>query len=279
MAGTINDTIRTATIVDGHVHIYDCFSVPDLLDAAWRNISSLAGAQGLRSFSGVLLLAETAREHVFARLKQEQRAGRWSIRPTMESDLALVANGPAGSLLLVAGRQLETAEGLEVLALVTPETFPDGWSIQHAVESVERSGAVPVIPWGAGKWLGRRGAVLREVVNTRADLFLGDNGGRPWFWPGPAWQFAGRPLLSGTDPLPIPGEEKRVGSAGFILEVALGSEKPASQLRNLLSSGNSMPISYGNPIGLSAFIRNQMRLRSNPGKRERSPGTIGSSDQ
>ena len=52
------------------------------------------------------------------------------------------------------------------------------------VREARESGALVVIPWGAGKWLGRRGAVLSRYLRSVDDpgIFLGDNGGRPNAW-------------------------------------------------------------------------------------------------
>lgn len=52
----------------------------------------------------------------------------------------------------MAGRQIVTAEKLEVLALGTDLDIDDGRPIREVLSLVTENGGLPVIPWGAGKW-------------------------------------------------------------------------------------------------------------------------------
>ncbi len=48
-------------VLDGHVHIYDCFDMSLFLDAAFRNFSMQAEKQGAaNTFIGILLLTEAS---------------------------------------------------------------------------------------------------------------------------------------------------------------------------------------------------------------------------
>ena len=44
-----------------------------------------------------------------------------------------------------------------------------------------------VLAWGVGKWLFKRGKIIRQLIETYDSpyLLLGDNSGRPSFWPTP----------------------------------------------------------------------------------------------
>ena len=92
----------------------------------------------------------------------------------------MLAHGPAGeTLVLVAGRQIQTLEGLEALALGTDSEFPDGLELTAALAEVRASGALAVLPWGFGKWWFRRGQLARKAIDSAAanEFFLGDNRG------------------------------------------------------------------------------------------------------
>jgi hypothetical protein len=59
-------------LVDGHVHIHDCFDLQILFESAQRNFSSAAGALGLgREFNAVLLLTERIQRRTSAHRKPE----------------------------------------------------------------------------------------------------------------------------------------------------------------------------------------------------------------
>jgi hypothetical protein len=123
-----------------------------------------------------------------------------------------------------------------------------------------------VLPWGVGKWLGARGTVVARVL---ADpkwrrVFLGDNGNRLELGPEPA-QFklarrAGRAVLPGSDPLPLPGEEVRVGAYGFAVDVALDPLRPAAALLARLANGSPYVV-FGRREPLTRFVGNQLALK------------------
>ena len=151
------------------------------------------------------------------------------------------------SIYIVAGRQIVTAEGLELLALGTDQLFEDGLPASSALTAVRASGALPVFPWAVGKWLGKRGKILSDLLSrelrsnesatdgSSADLYLGDNSGRPIFWHNPSHFKQARALdmhvLPGTDPLPFADEAKRVGSFGFVVHGSLSDEHPVDDLK------------------------------------------------
>src|SRR5688572_10262911 len=113
-------------LVDGHVHIHDCFSVPRVFDAAAANFSAAARAlRSQRGYEAVLCLAESDKEHFLegvrtGRLGRVWRGqhGYWEIEPSNEPETLVVQCGNT-RLRVIAGRQLVTRERLEVLALGT----------------------------------------------------------------------------------------------------------------------------------------------------------------
>jgi hypothetical protein len=167
---------------------------------------------------------------------------------------------------VIAGRQVVTRERLEVLALGTVAPLRDGESIETTLGAVRDAGAAAVLPWGVGKWLGARGAIVARVLADPqwADVFLGDNGNRLTLGPEPPHlttaRRAGRGVLPGSDPLPLPGEETRVGSYGFAVEVALDTLRPAAALLTLLKSGAAF-VTFGRRTALPRFIGRQLALK------------------
>ena len=64
-----------------------------------------------------------------------------------------------------------------------PSTEQERATLSEAIAS----NGLAIVPWGFGKWVGKRGKALRralESVDSR-QFFLGDNSGRPKFSPTP----------------------------------------------------------------------------------------------
>lgn len=262
------------SIVDAHVHIYECFALENLLTAACTNFKrEAARREKMDSFTGVLLLAETSSDHWFRRLRSDaEKAGGSLARATWRFDMlencSVSAQRDGGeSLIIVAGRQIVTSENLEVLALATDKTFSDGFPIRNVIERISACGAIPVIPWGAGKWLGRRGALLKELLKQMSvsEIFLGDNSGRPYFWSNPRhFKLAkekGIRILPGSDPLPFPSEFWRPGSFGFATPAIIAPDHPARDLKRILSDPGIVPEPYGSLERPYRFFHNQLAMQ------------------
>ena len=266
-------TDNCVILVDAHVHIYDCFNLVEFFEASLENFeSSLDQLDPKFPKQLVILLTESSRENYFSTLKQLAQKGQmlnehWTIQKTQEECSLYLRKNDRQGIFLVAGRQIVTSENLEVLALLTSSRVQDGMSFEKTVDTVVEYGGLPAIPWGFGKWLGRRGKIVSQFLDqeTRPPLFLGDNSGRPFFWKySPIFEQAikaGVKILPGTDPLPFPREVNRPGKFGFRLNGRLNSDKPAETLKNNLLNINDQPVTYGtleNPI---RFIQNQMAMQ------------------
>ena len=252
--------------VDGHVHFHEPARIGPTLDAAARNFRERGPDSG--GLSGAILLAQTANERVFEWLSASGHAVDWTITAAQDERETLIARKGTTTIAIVCGRQVRTAGGLEVLALGTLSTFPDGRPFGQTVEQVAASGAVTVLPWGFGKWLGDRGAQVRSVLDRIGNetLFLGDNGGRPALMGVPALirQSAGRGfrVLPGTDPLPVAGDHDRVGQFGFLVKASSSERAPWNTLRGWLLARHDSPEPYGRACGVLRFAVNQARLRA-----------------
>ena len=260
-------------LVDAHVHVHECFDVGRMFDAAVANFAAAARALAREpSYDAVLCLVASRGE----RFLDDVRTGRtgrvwrgphglWEAERGREPETLVVRCGGT-DLKLIAGRQLVTRERLEVLALGTVAPLPDGEPIETTLAAVRDAGAAAVLPWGVGKWLGARGAVIeRLLVDPKwQHVFLGDNGNRLALGPDPpqfaAARRAGRAVLPGSDPLPLRGEEARVGAYGFAVDAALDPLRPAAALLALLESGSAFA-AFGRREPLARFVGNQLALK------------------
>lgn len=261
-------SIPAPLLVDAHVHFHPGFNQDRFLDAALANFRRGAAELGLeKSFLGCLLLAEPADAHWFDRLRSGGAQGAWSFEPAEEPSTVVARSSAGERLLVIAGRQVRTEEGLEVLALASNEQFPDGLPFTDTLARVRWSGAVPVIPWGFGKWWFYRGGLVEAVIRRPEPkwILLGDNAGRPRAGGIPCLfreaADRGIPVLPGSDPLPLPEHETRAGSYGFVVDGGLDERRPAEGLRRWLRGLSGQPRVFGRCESLGRFFRNQALLR------------------
>ena len=275
-------------LADAHVHFHACFPRDLFFAAALANFRAGARELGMpEATPGLLLLAERRDERWFDRWREEAvmeasepddrvpRPAGWFFSPCGESD-SLEARRGRDRLFVVAGRQIQVREGLEVLALATGDELPDQFSLADTLEWARERGAVTVLPWGFGKWWGERGRVVAELLR-RVDperVFLGDSAGRPAAAPDPAPFRAARSrrlhVLPGTDPLPLSHHAGRPGSYGFLGEGPFDPARPAASLRRMLLARRGQPRVFGRRTGLGGFARDQAALRL---RREAGPWT------
>jgi len=260
------------TLVDAHVHIYECFDVPTLLDAALVNFrTEAARRKDGAGFAGVLLLTESRGYDWFSRLRAHAQTGGqlggWRFELTDESCSLRARRNDGALITLVAGRQVATAEDLEVLALCTDANLEDGLTLTETVEKVRQVRGLPTIPWGAGKWLGSRGSLLTTVMKTSKgdEIFLGDNSGRPIFWKRPFHfelaEHCGIRILPGSDPLPFRSEQGRPGSFGLAVGTTVDLDHPASILKQVLRDPDVSLQPYGRLESAYRFLLHQVTIQ------------------
>ncbi len=268
--------------IDGHVHIYPEFALDAFFAAAFENFKKAAAetcAEAGHSF--VLAMTEDSNSDVFSELQEKALSSsdaclssldsdRFCLQKTDEPDSLLIKKSDM-TIVLIAGRQLVSKENIELLSLcsrfnVQDRTLPLGDLARRVFENQ----GVPVLPWGVGKWFGKRGALVHELLGSVPDfpLFAGDNANRPVCWPEPALlkqvRFENIPLMSGSDPLPLASQEKCPGSFGTLLEhVELGRRHPAAALRDLLTTSQGTGLD-SKPFGVRSttvrFIQDQLML-------------------
>jgi len=255
--------------VDAHVHIYPPVGLESVFAAVLDNVRE----PPRRS---VLVLADPGGVDGFGRLRalgnRESRPSvlpGWTVQST-GSDQVGFRHDDGSSIVFLNGRQLVTAEGLEVLAVGADNSLRDNLSLSRTLGAVRARGGLSAIAWGVGKWLGRRGRLVSEAVRAEAgssDVVLGDNGGRPWWWARvPQFDLAaevGMRILPGSDPLPIRGDEKRIASYGF--EIALAGETEEelpAMLKSALGNPSFQIRVRGKRVGTWRFGSNQIRVRA-----------------
>jgi hypothetical protein len=256
-------------LIDSHVHLHDGFACGAFLDAAAANFARAARRLGLQCVpTGCLMLVESRGVNHFAALADGTApTGAWRIEPTDEPVSLVAHRNDRAPVVVIAGRQIVCREGLEVLALGTRATFADGQALHHTLGLVVAEGALPVVPWGVGKWQGKRGRLIAELLERDRDrpLFVGDNGGRMRLAPRPRLFARAEqkhiPVLAGSDPLPLPHQLAKVGGYGFMAEVTLDENMPFATLRGYLESLDTSPNTFGRLESLSGFLRSQVTMQ------------------
>jgi hypothetical protein len=296
-----NSSEISTVLVDAHVHIHRCFDPKRFFDQAYDNFRSAARSLASSDrFVGVAMLAETPHQNYFTNFRdmalgkgssRKWGSCNWSFDPT-EEQVALKATNCKRELVVIAGRQVVAAEDIEVLLLGTDQSLQDGLPIATILDLAADQDLLSVIPWGAGKWLFRRGRVLTKLMDSLRPIpfYLGDQGGRPNFWRlphhlGRAYQ-ENLPIVSGSDALPFAAEAGRIGSFGFCFNGSIDQAKPSESIKAYLRKNGADCRIFGRLQGTAAFLGNQLRMqflkrvarKGNPDYEQSSSGSGGRSD-
>jgi hypothetical protein len=263
--------------IDSHVHIHNCFHLPSFFDAAVVNfLKAVEKSQSIKCQSCfMLLLTESIGKNYFQKLCDLASNNRnlaslnglsWSFNETSEQGALQACRSDGQDVFLLAGRQIVTEEKLEVLALLTTALFKENRTLIQTVEDVRNSGGIPVLPWGFGKWLGKRGRILKKFIMENDGLvFLGDNSGRPVFWPRPKLfsviEAKGGKVLPGSDPLPYAWETYKAGSFGCFFQGNFNPRFPSASLKEMLSEPMVSMHHYGQLEKPLKFLRNQSLIQ------------------
>jgi hypothetical protein len=251
--------------VDAHVHFYRRKCVGPTLDAALGNFQTVTRCS--HGLIGALLLTQASGERVFEEIEALESLDGWTIEPAARDLDALIAEKKGAELAIVCGRQIRAEAGLEVLALGTRHNFPDDQPLAVTIHAVHEAGALAVLPWGFGKWLGRRGELVRATLTSvgQEQLFIGDNGGRLAVAAAPTiirrFEPLGFRVLPGTDPFPFGGDFRRVGTFGFLADVARVRDAPWTRVREWLTQRTVSPRPFGAPCPPVRFLLNQVGIQ------------------
>lgn len=258
-------------IIDGHVHLHALDNTAQLFDAASDHFSSISLAMNLSEAQGVLLLAETQQSTCVRQLSEWARKHKkingkvcWQLLPTSEP-YSFKAHGDEMNLICICGNQYVSQENIELLVFGLPGTVESG-SIKAMIEQAGQDSLI-ILPWGVGKWLGRRGKIISNLIcrDLPSNILLGDNGGRPWAWKR-VRQFTeaskkGMKILRGSDPLPMVGDGCRAGSFGSICTGTIDMDYPGASVVRLLCRQRGTCHDYGRLLPMLSFFKSQIMLR------------------
>lgn len=268
---------RPPSLVDGHVHFHPRFDAVRFLNGARARFRHAAGALGFPpDVTGALLFADPAGADGFGVLRATtgdlSRAG-WSLSETGEAGSVIARREGEGELVLIAGRQIACREGIEILAPGRTAPYPDGAPILDALRDIRGEDALAVLPWGFGKWWGRRGRIVESVIDTESPkhIFLCDSCLRPRGGRRPAIfrraEERGFRVLSGTDPLPFRSMTTVAGRCGFVVDATLLPEAPMTSIRAALRATREVATyGEGDRWFRFALVQAAMQFRNRRGR-------------
>jgi hypothetical protein len=250
-------------VVDFHGHIYPQYDTDRLLTSMVEN--SRRRFPDVQAPS-VICLAERTGQRWFkdtvAKGIHKMDCG-WSCKPCADK-LSMRLEKEDHVVFVVSGRQIVSAERLEVLALASDLVLDDGLPIAIIIERIKENGGLPVLPWSPGKWMGKRGKVVERVLaeGGPTEIFVGDTSMRPALYSGgkvfSSSKRDGFAHLPGSDPLPLSGEEKRVGVFSACIEIPC--IQPAVEIRDSIRSGQ-FPKFPSSKAGVISVCSRLIRLR------------------
>ena len=216
-----NSTVQKLAI-DTHVHLYSSYNFENLFETAKQNFSNHNKTTDKCNFNYVICFVERSGEN-YQKLLTERGINYTKIDETL-IEIELKDGSKIYGLL---GKQIITKEKIEVLGLGTTTEIQDGLLIEEVISKLEAQDAVVVLPWGFGKWLGARRNKVAKVLEGNKNIFVGDIIQRSKFisfMESLLFQdlFKNRGVLSGTDPLPVKGEEEIIGNYGVVGDIKLG---------------------------------------------------------
>ena len=255
--------------IDAHTHIYSEIHAENTLANGGENLKQLVEPGA----STVCFLCDPVGSDIFSRLRDlsdpdcraANRAG-CSVSITSESTSLTVSNGTEAGVVVIRGQQLVSSEKLEVLAIGHTANLTTGRPLHKMLDEARAAGAHIIVPWGAGKWMGARGRLVSEMLKREAfpGLHIGDNGGRPAVWRVPQFRLAaerGIKIISGSDALPIAGDERRIGTYGTVIDRQLDTSSPWQSIASFLADPNVQPETIGSNLRFSRFLLLQSKLR------------------
>jgi len=260
-------------VADTHVHVYPCYDLPDALVSLVDHLGKLDGDAVKTAF-----LAERSDCRYFAGIREglvtiPDEGPR--LRSANEENAVVLSDGDERQLYLFAGRQVVTAERIEILALTVDVAPTDGLPAREVVEAILDEGGIPVLSWAPGKWFFSRKQVVLDLISRfRPDqILLGDTTLRPTVWPEPfVMRRAARRefnIIGGSDPLPFPGEERYMGRYATLLNGPFEPDRPVSSIREILRRPDAACIRVGERCGplqvLARLRRNAAASQTNKG--------------
>ncbi len=218
-------------LADTHVHLYPCYDVEKFFSVAAQQFAKVAKLQALPAATKFyLFLTERADCDAFSALAALNSP---VLKIAQETPTRIRVEVPGAgaassvSIRVVAGRQVNTKERVELLALNTRASFEDRKPLEQSLEQIRSSGAFSVLNWSPGKWMFGRYRVVEQTIRSQSIDAVGDIAARPYGWGTPQLlglaNQLGIPLLFGSDPLPFSSDLSAVGR--YVTHIRCGSFK------------------------------------------------------
>lgn len=253
-------------IVDTHVHLYPFYDLSFALKTLVKNLSSLCPEETLKA----AFLTDRFQYRFHEDFLQGKiRFNEPDLSVTLCADQkTLLVNSGGSMLYLFPGYQINCTEKLELLAMGLSTPLPDGISLDETLKEIRNQRAIPILPWGAGKWLFKRGKIVERLIPLAKDysLLFADTFMRPACLPDSRLikkiHRVQKFLLSGSDPLPMKGEEEFLGKYATLFEGEFDPQNPLFSMQAILLSGFQPFTSLGKRTTLPHFILRHLRYHS-----------------
>lgn len=234
---------------DGHFHLYPCHEPASAISSLIHNLDLMTGsASGFEPGDDVFKIAfltESKQHDYFHKILANEcnlGAAELQVVPGPEARCLTLNQHGKQKLCLVAGRQIVTNEKLEILGLGMEEIVPDGLPAKEVIEKIIAAGGLPVLAFSPGKWLFKRANITRRLMDTKFvhPLLIGDSALRPIGWGEPDIMRQARAsniaVLPGSDPLPLPEDEKHAGCYGFVYHGLFDTLKPLTSIMEIVAN-------------------------------------------
>ena len=254
--------------IDSHVHIYPMYDIDTMLDCAYDNFQKASEQTTDTINKYVLFITQGINEHALQRLADHD-GHRWNIQRNNHEFSAQLNDQ---QITLIPGQQLVSSEGIELLVIGGSELdFSPKRSIYELIDLFKDD--LTILPWGFGKWLGKRGALVTELLQNQQMsefMFVGDIPGRLNLLGGKTnFNTSNNTQLRGVDPLPFENEQKRIASFGSCLQTTEPlnihlsfTQNIANYLKSMNEDTSDVKIShYGNHLPLITNLCSQLKIR------------------
>jgi hypothetical protein len=245
VAETLDEENALGWILDTHLHIHPVHDPARVLKNLGYRLKEIKRGRKGMLLGGVL--ADMPGRSAWDMLKKADFPGAEELQIAIIDETALRYTVDGEEIFLFSGAQVITSERIEVLAILAERPIQNGLFLRETVAAIEQAHGIVVLPWSPGKWLGRRGKLVREYLRERPNCWVGDIPMRWWGrWSLLRLRGAGAlPLriLYGSDPLPIRDDERIAGMlcaelwADSLVQTGEDYVERSEQLRSLLQNG------------------------------------------
>jgi len=258
-------------LIDSHVHLYENFDPDSFIESINRNFNKFAETDenGFSDPIKMIFLTEAKDNDFFTRIADNSLPLKimdiHSEKTHEEGSILLMQNGH-DLFYIIRGRQIITEENIEILSVGPGARIRDGLPAAEVLEQLKDREELAILAWGVGKWLFGRGKLVKNIIN-KSDypyLLIGDNSARPSVWLKPLiyrkGEKLGIPIINGSDPLPLDGEDEKAGSYFFMIKGSFDPEKPLKSIKQILKSDIKEIKNLGKRDSVFAFLKRQSKI-------------------